>query len=309
MVNEDIVLEVGISLEKLKQDANNMRKMLKASFSDFTAGKLVKTQQQIKKVSADFNALSKGNLGIPKDFSKKFTNVNADLQKLGNTVQMNVGKKFTKATRMATANLNKLSKVVKRDKMEFAGWAMSIMFLGMALRGMFDQIWKSSTKTFNDVMHSVDGTVTQFDFLKGSISYLGFVAGQALEPIAAFLYPIIDAIAEWISANPKLFSTLTAITGVLGTAFMVGGSGVLAINGFRELATILTGMGKSKFTLGGLATFLMTPVGAGVLAALAAVIAIAGLSWASFKKTPEAWESIKDSMGSIYTYWKNLLYR
>jgi len=128
----------------------------------------------------------------------------------------------------------------------FKGWAMSIMFFGMALQRVFNMIWKSSTKTFQDVMHSVEGSVTSFDFLSGSMKYLGFVAGEALEPLAELLFPIIDAISGWIEKNPALFRTLVALSGILGTMFFVGGTVVLAAAGFKELGAIIFGV-NGKF--------------------------------------------------------------
>lgn len=129
---------------------------------------------------------------------------------------------------------SKLSKLFDPNK--FAGWAMSIMFFGMGLQRLFDTIWKNGTKAFQDVMHSVEGTVTQFDILNGSIKYLQFNIGQALEPIVMFLIPIIDAMSELINQYPELTKWITVLGIALGTLFFVGGSGVLAINGFLTLA-------------------------------------------------------------------------
>jgi len=137
-------------------------------------------------------------------------------------------------TEQARRNFKKIAQAAKPMRQEFAGWAMSIMFFGMALKRTFDTIWKSSTKTFNDVMHSVEGSVTGFDRLDGSLKYLGFTAGAALEPVAAYLIPIIDRVSQWISENETLFAKIVIGTGILGTLFTILGSGVLAFNGFRE---------------------------------------------------------------------------
>lgn len=132
-----------------------------------------------------------------------------------------------------------LNKELKKQQIPFAGWAMSIMFLGMAMKNMFDTIWKSSSKTFNEVMHSVDGAVTGFDMLDGSMKYLGFAVGQALEPIAMGLYPIIDAVADWIVNNNELVGKVLLSIGIFGALFTVLGSLVLAVNGFREAFRLL----------------------------------------------------------------------
>lgn len=137
--------------------------------------------------------------------------------------------------------LNRVKSAVRPAQVAFQGWALSLMFFGQALKGLFDTIWRESTKVFNDIMHSVEGTVTGFDMLGGSLTFLKFLAGEALEPIAMFLIPVVDAISDWIEKNPELFRTLTIIIGVLGTFFTILGAGALAIvNGFIPLWGILS---------------------------------------------------------------------
>lgn len=128
----------------------------------------------------------------------------------------------------------------------FAGYAMSIMFFGMALERIFTQIWKFGTKAFNDIQHSVEGTVTQSDMLEGSMKFLGYTIGQALEPVLMWLIPIIDAISDWVDKNPELTATLITLGITLGALFAVGGAMNLAVNGFRDLSMILTGLMSIK---------------------------------------------------------------
>jgi hypothetical protein len=111
---------------------------------------------------------------------------------------------------------------------------MSMMFFGMSLKRTFDTIWKSSTKTFQDVMHSTEGTVTGFDLLDSSMQYLGFTAGQALEPIASMLLPIIWSIADLISNNEELFRGIVAALGVGGVVLTAIGAGKLAWDGWSS---------------------------------------------------------------------------
>lgn len=113
----------------------------------------------------------------------------------------------------------------------FAGYAMSVMFLGMAMQNAFNRIWTTSQATFQDVMHSVDGMVTGFDQMNMATQYLGYELGRALEPIAAFLAPIITAIADWVSENQGLTTGILATLAVLGTFLAVAGSAKLAIDG------------------------------------------------------------------------------
>lgn len=152
-------------------------------------------------------------------------------------------------------------------KSQFQGWALSIMFFGMALKQMFNTVWQFGTKTFNDIRHSVEGTTTEFDALNNSVTYLGFVVGQALEPVAAFLAPIIMWIADWISNNQTLFTTIVVIAGILGTVLTVVGALVLGVAGF------ITAWGIA----GGAITAALGAIGAAFLPILAVMAAVAVL--------------------------------
>lgn len=180
------------------------------------------------------------------------------------------------------------SKIADKGR-PFAGWAMSIMFAGMAVQKTFDSIWKSSTKTFQDISHSVEGTTTGFDIMEGSMKYLGFTIGSALEPVVMFLVPIIDKIADWVTENEKLTAAIVVGGLALGTLAMYIGMVKLAWDG------LVVAGGKAGKAL----SWVSSPVGAGVLAALAALAVIGGLSWKAFSETPEAWKAVKDSLNKI----------
>jgi len=191
-----------------------------------------------------------------------------------------------KAFNKESARLGTLTTMLDKSmggiKKQFAGWALSIMFFGMALKRTFNTIWKSSTKTFNDVMHSAEGSVTGFDILDGSIKNLGYTAGQALEPIAEFIAPIIDLVSEWILNNEELFRGIMIALGVGGTVLTAIGMGKLALDG---LATAFKLVGLS---VGGIST-----------GAIWALIALAAVTWKSFKETPEAWQAVTDAFKSL----------
>ena len=137
------------------------------------------------------------------------------------------------------------TKGLKKHRAAFAGWAMSIMFAGMALQRVSNQVWSNGTKAFQDIAHSVEGTATQFDMLEGSMKFLGFTIGQALEPVAAWLVPIVDHISDLVMENEELVAGFTITSAVLGGLFSVGGMGVLALNGFADLATKI-GLAKTN---------------------------------------------------------------
>ena len=159
----------------------------------------------------------------------------------------------------------------------FQGWAMSLMFAGMALQRMSQTIYKFGTKAFQEISHSVEGTVTNTDMLEGSMKYLGFTIGQALEPMIAFLIPIVDNISQWVETHPALTRWGVALLAIVGTLAMVGGALRLAIaNGlvpflaiigikvptaaamFTALKTeiIATGVALKAMSIGGLASLL-----------------------------------------------------
>lgn len=203
--------------------------------------------------------------------------------------------------------LKKQQAILKANKKEFAGWAMSLMFAGMAMKQQFDSIWRASTKTFNDVMQSVEGTVTGFMMLDGALKYLGFTAGQALEPIAYFLIPIIDKVSEWILQNERLFQGIMIALGAGGTVLMAFGMIKLALDG------AVLAVGKLKLAWTGA----MAVLGAGSLPVLAVLAIITGavlaaiLLWRTnfggFADTLKAiWESIRANFALMWAGVKNI---
>ena len=104
----------------------------------------------------------------------------------------NEGKKLITNINKHSREIKELNSAMGKNQKQFAGWAMSLMFAGMALKRMFDTVWKSSTKTFNEISHSVEGTTTGFDMLQGSMKFLQYMVGDALQPVADALVPWID---------------------------------------------------------------------------------------------------------------------
>lgn len=133
----------------------------------------------------------------------------------------------------------KVKKQLQNLNPPFQGWAMSIMFAGMALQRLAIQLKQFGTKAYDDISHSVEGTVTANDRLNASMTMLGFSVGEALAPLLDSLLPIIDGIEEWVQKNPELISDLTMLFAVLGTAAAAGGSLVLAGAGFQGLIDVM----------------------------------------------------------------------
>lgn len=162
------------------------------------------------------------------------------------------------------AATRQFSESLKQNEIRFQGWALSVMFFGMAIQRVMNQIWKNSVKTFQDVMHSVEGSVTQFDMLGSSIKYLGFTIGQALEPVAAWLIPIVEKIANWVVENEGLARTLFVIGTIMGSLLFVVGFLTLAFTGivtmtknavaaFSLLRTAAASLGGTLALLGSVA--------------------------------------------------------
>lgn len=190
---------------------------------------------------------------------------------------------------------NKINNLAKEGQVAFQGWALSVMFLGMAMKSAFDGIWRSATKVFGDVVHSVDGAVTGFDILKGSVTFLGFAVGQALEPVAMWLVPIIDKVANWVIENEKLASTLIITTGVLGTLFTFIGMGTLAFGGLLEMLI----KSISVFKWVGTA---ITAIGSGPILIVTALIAAGVAMWlTNFAGFRDSLTSILGEVGESLT--------
>lgn len=223
---------------------------------------MLAAQKQLKRVQQHLNNLARGS-------TKAF-------------------RKVAEAQEIVRHHSERLTKALSNGRVQFAGWAMSIMFFGMALTRTFNQITRFGTKTFQDVMHSVEGTVTNFDLLDGSLKFLGFTIGQAFEPFIGYLIPIVDKVTDWISQNQKLFTGIVAALGVGGFVLTAFGGGVLALNGFIEAFGLLKVAVAPLAAAGGPLLVI-----AGVLAGLAAI------SWKSFSETPAAWEAIKNAFKGI----------
>ena len=241
MNNPDVEISVGVDLQSLKAELADVQSMLRKNFSTFNAKKVLGLQSEIKTLQSG----NKGTLGLPTDYASNFVDINSEVKALG--TNMGTTAKKSQAVNLA---LQKMDMQINRLKKPFAGWAMSIMFAGMAMRRTFDTIWASSSKMFNDVSHSIQGQVTGFDMLSGSVSYLQYTLGAALEPVAAWLAPIIMMVADWTSNNKGLTSGLLVTIGTLGTLGMTIGSAKLAMDGLGSAFSLVTGKNFSETALG-----------------------------------------------------------
>jgi len=180
------------------------------------------------------------------------------------------------ANKKVKKSMRDLAKTGKKVKQSFDMNALGMMFFGMAMMRVSQQIWQFGTKAFDEVSHSVEGTVTMFDMLNGSMKFLGFVVGQALEPLAALLIPIIDWLAEWVMLNPELVRGITEWGMILGAIFMVGGTLRLGIGAVIGDLKTLKGMNFE-----------------GLGAKISKGIGIVAVLW-SLKEAKDAYDSFKE---------------
>ena len=63
-------------------------------------------------------------------------------------------------TDATTKAIRKVKNEIADSRTPFAGWALSILFAGMALQRFSTQLIQFGTKAYNDIAHSVEGTTT-----------------------------------------------------------------------------------------------------------------------------------------------------
>ena len=183
------------------------------------------TDDIIIKVRMDLNDLKKDQATLQKVLKANPTDVN--------------NKNLAVFQQMTADKTKELNKLLNEGASKFPGYALSIMFFGMAMERTFQGITKTALSTFQDVSHSIMFNVTAMDQLNGSFTYLQYSIGSALEPVIAYLVPIIQTVADWVSDNEGLVRGIIVIGTTLGAIFTIGGGGILALNGFKNLKTEL----------------------------------------------------------------------
>lgn len=229
---QEIIIQVGADIAEARRKLDILKTDIRQ--------KMVNVRQSIMNAqeAPKGTLFSKdGELMGSKDYiaslRKELGELNLSYQQTGIDAQ----KKIEPLNKKLAKNKEELQRIqleAKNARREFQGWALSIMFFGMAMKRTFDQIWKASTKTFQDVMHSVEGSVTKFDILEGSLSHLKFTAGEALEPLSVTMTKVVDWAQRLIEKHPPLFRSITAIFGVGGVLLTGLGMAVLSFNGLVE---------------------------------------------------------------------------
>jgi len=178
--------------------------------------------------------------------TKQLNNIKRSMSTLRDTTTKTFGTRSNalanqmEVVRKTTTSLNKEIDRINKKGTPFAGWAMSIMFAGMAVQRLGTQLKQFGTKAYDEITHSVEGSSTANDRLTASMTMLGYSVGEALQPMLDSIIPIIDAISEWVEKNPELVAGITKWSIILGAMAASGGAIVLAYNGFKDLFTILS---------------------------------------------------------------------
>jgi len=220
---EDILVNVGMNTQGFQRGAKSVQLQL------------TKIDEVIKRLSNTFSLVGgKINNQIKKPLTSiteaiqatKFTDLNNEIKSMGN-LYTRAGTGIVKVGKSIKATGGILEQLTSR----FQGWALSIMFFGMAIQRLFMGITKFAFKTFNEIISSTEGAVSSVALLSASWQYLGFVIGSILEPIIPVLMSIIMWMAEWVEEHPRLARWLIIIGVIVGTLMTLLGILVLGILG------------------------------------------------------------------------------
>lgn len=204
ITNYRIEVELGLIITRdLKAVGNTVEKAIRPAIE--------RARNALISFKSGFQAVERGGLS----FNKALSVTNSTLFKMG------------AMTATARRGLQNFGQSLNKWFKQFDGWAMSLMFFGMAIQRVFTNLWKQSTKVFQEMAHSIEGVVTPFDMLTGMFQYLMFTVGDALssflEPYLPVIAEIIDKWATWINDNKELFAKIVLVGGAIGSLLMIFG--------------------------------------------------------------------------------------
>ncbi|WP_242136718.1 DUF2207 domain-containing protein, partial [Bacillus cereus group sp. BfR-BA-01360] len=176
---------------------------------------------------------------------------------------------------------NALATEIFKTKWEDQGTNMLAVYKGLA--NVQDKT-KQNQDQLNDSVKKMDASpAVKFQKAMGDLK-------MALEPVLGVIADVVSKIAEWISNNPELAATLTAI----GVAIGVISGAVMA------LAPIVMAV-MSLFSIGALAAAGIVAAVPLIIAAVAAIGIAIYKNWDDIKKwTIETWNSIKEYLAELW---------
>lgn len=257
----------------------------------------------LNRVSGSFNGLR----GV---FTGVFNSLQGGFKDLGGAASRKMSD-VRKSVDSARGDMQKLEKDTGKASEGFNSWALSMFFFGLMLQQFFNRIWRASTQTFNDISHSVRNNVTEFDKLEGSMTFLKFVAGEALEPIATALIPIIDMISTWINDNPTLFKWAVLILGAFSALFLIVGQIGIAVSSLSAAFGAVVkvgGMIKAGFVaIKAVFAGVSLAVVAKIALIVAAIIGIGAAFWGIFKELKNNWGEILDDLKQMWSLFTGII--
>jgi len=180
ITNRRIEVEIGLIISR---DFQNISRRIEKSIEPVTR----RLSNMRIAFRSGFQAVTKGGHDLK------------DVMGMTNNLMTRVGARVG----MLKKNFSNLGAHLNSFFKRFDGWALSIMFFGMAIQRVFNTIWKQSTKVFQEMAHSIEGVTTPLDMLNGLFKYLMFTVGDALmrflEPYIPTIVEIVEKVTDWIN--------------------------------------------------------------------------------------------------------------
>ena len=331
MKETDLVIGIRYEIENIKDKFRTQKTNIKKQINDLDAA--IKKSKQRSTVGPEGAGMMtfKGQTKSTEEFKAQLEELRHKLKVVG----VKEAKKLDPLKKQLTGakhQLDQTNQSMKKAAGQFPAWAMSIMFMGMALFRVFQSVWRSASETFREIRESSDGATNGFAMLEGSLKYLGFTVGQALEPIAYMLIPIVDRFAEWVSQNQRTATSIALVVGVIAPLLMLIGQVTLGLNGLlifgKKLILTFTKIGFVIKSVAAIIVAIATLPAWAIAVIVAAVVGfIAFLVWGfkgGFKKiadffskwgkkfrsrAADIWGGVKDSLGDMLTGARSLFGR
>lgn len=235
---EDIVSKILVQAEfvdkitqPFKRTINSLQNQLKK-----TEGEIKRVPKTITSITDAINESAKRH----KDFLKPLQSISPVTAKFGFLIEQ-TGEELKKSTFSLTNFKNRLQQLGK----VFQGWALSVLFFGMAIQRTFERIVTAGVTSFNAFTSSVEGATTNLTILGGWIDFLKFTIGDAistaLSPFMDTIIGVIEAVSEWITDNSKLAGWIIIFGVIIGGLLFLLGFFVLAMFGLAGALAFVIG--------------------------------------------------------------------
>ena len=144
------------------------------------------------------------------------------------------------------ARLKKLNTAIYKNRQQFKGWALSILFAGWALERFFKRIITSSISTFMSLSEETNSTRASVTMLQAAFQTLSYSVGSAfsglIEAVLPFLINIIEKFTDFTDRHPKFVASFLAIGFGVGFLFKTFGQLIIGIDGVIDGFRFLKGV-------------------------------------------------------------------